>query len=149
MKSYWLAILLIIGVTMIFPSASAEIIEEKDGYIVTSSNNNYNLPEIQRLSAGLISQGQTDWYSTIVPSGKTSFYANLNWGDTSDSFSLTILAPDSTLGPYYDSADGHIDGRINLRISKSGGILSGTWWSKVYGETVNGVQSYSYSASAI
>ncbi|ADN36536.1 peptidase domain-containing protein [Methanolacinia petrolearia DSM 11571] len=149
MKLNWLAILFIIVAALAVPSVSAKIIEEKDGYIVTTCDKSLNLPEAFKSTSRSISQGQTDWYSTSVPAGKTSLYADLNWGDTSDSISLTILAPDSTLGPYYDSADGHIDGRINLRISKSSGIPSGTWWSKIYGEMVNGAQSYTYSASAI
>ena len=72
--------------------------------------------------AGSITQGQSNWYSYVVPSGKTSITTDLNWGDTSDSLSLTIFAPDGTLGPYYDSADGVTNGRINLAISRPPGL---------------------------
>lgn len=111
-------------------------------------NDNLRLPEFSRMSSSSISQGQTQWYSTVVPSGKTSFFTDLYWGVPSNSLSLTIYAPDATLGPYYDAADGRTDGRINLRISKSGGLTAGTWWSAIYGYRVSGVQSYTYSASA-
>ena len=148
MKYYWLVLLFIIGAALTVPAVSAKIIEEKDGYIVTSVDNAFNLPDIFRSGSSSVSQGQTKWYSTSVPAGKTAFYADLNWGDSSDSLALTVVAPDRTFGPYYDSADGRTDGRINIKISKSGGISSGTWRSKVYGYSVNGGQSYTYSASA-
>jgi hypothetical protein len=148
MKVHWLALLLVIGAAIAIPSVSAKIVEEKDGYIVTSGDNTIILPDIARFSSASISQGQTHWYSTAVPAGKTSFYADLYWGNPANSLALTITAPDATFGPYYDSADGTIDGRINLRISKSGGLASGTWGSRVYGYLVTGVQSYTYSASA-
>jgi hypothetical protein len=115
---------------------------------VTPGVTTLRMPEIARLSSASISEGQTHWYSTGVPLAKTSFYSDLYWGAPSNSLTLTIIAPDTTFGPYYDSADGRIDGRINLRITKSGGLTSGTWWSKVYGYRVTGAQSYSYSASA-
>lgn len=148
MKVHWLALLLVIGAALAVPVVSAKIVEEKNGYIVTPGENTIRLPEISRFSSASISQGQTQWYSTSVPTGKTSFNADLYWGNPSNSLALTITAPDATFGPYYDSADGRIDGRINLRISKSGGLASGTWWSKIYGYQVSGMQSYTYSASA-
>lgn len=148
MKVHWLALLLVIGAAIAVPSVSAKIIEEKDGYIVTSGDDTLRLLEIARFSSAAISQGQTQWYSTYVPAVKPSFNADLYWGNPSSSLALTITAPDGTFGPYYDSADGRIDGRINLRISKSGGLSSGTWWSKIYGYQVSGMQSYTYSGSA-
>jgi hypothetical protein len=148
MKVHWLVLLLVIGAALTVPAVSAKIVEEKNGYIVTPGDDTIRLPEISRLSSASISQGQTQWYSTSIPTGKTSFNANLYWGNPSNSLALTIIAPDATFGPYYDSVDGSIDGRINLRISKSGGLASGTWWSNIYGYQVSGVQSYTYSVSA-
>ena len=87
-------------------------------------------------------------YSTSVPSGKTAFILNLYWGITSNSLSLRVNAPDSTHGPYYDAAGGQAGSRINLRFSKSGGIASGIWKSYIYGHTVNGARSYTYTISA-
>jgi hypothetical protein len=148
MKVHWLALLLVIGAALIVPTVSAKIVEEKDGYIVTSGDDIIRLPDISRLSSASITQGQTQWYSTSVPAGKPSFNADLYWGNPSNSLALTITAPDATFGPYYDSADGQIDGRISLRISKSVGLTSGTWWSKLYGYQISGTQSYTYTASA-
>jgi len=149
MKVHYLALLLVVGAALFVPAVSAKIVDEKNGYIVTSGDNTIRMPEIPALATTSISQGQTVYYSTSVPSGKTAFYTDLNWGTPANSLSLTIYTPDaSVLGPYYDAADGRTDGRINLKISKSGGLPSGTWSSKVYGYRISGSQSYSHSASA-
>lgn len=113
------------------------------GYIVTPSKSNDNSSVILR-AYDTITQGETNWHSKIVSSYITTLNVNLNWGDTSDSLRLTIYTPDGyTLGPYYDSADGSIDGRINLDITNSGGIAQGTWRYCVYGYDVSGTESYS------
>lgn len=148
MRVYWLVLLIVIGATVCVTAATATHIEEKDGYIVTTGNSTNRLPEISRFSTSSIMQGQTHWYSTFIPTGKTSLYTNLYWAVPSNSLALTILAPDATFGPYYDSADGQIDGRINLRISRPSGLASGTWWSSIYGYRVAGEQSYTYTVSA-
>ncbi|WFN36586.1 hypothetical protein L1994_10660 [Methanomicrobium antiquum] len=46
MKYYWLVLLFIIGAALTVPAVSAKIIEEKDGYIVTSVDNAFNLSDI-------------------------------------------------------------------------------------------------------
>ena len=148
MKVHVLAIVLIIGMAAAIPVASAQIIEEKDGYIVATEDNSRHLVEVSRISASSITQGQTQWYSTSVSSGKTAFYADLSWGQPSSSLALTISPPGTSLGPYYDGADGVVDGRINIRVTSGGSLTPGTWWSKVYGYSVSGSQSYTYSASA-
>jgi hypothetical protein len=149
MKVHYLALLLVVGAALFVPAVSAKIVDEKNGYIVTAGDNTIRMPEIPALVTTSISQGQTVWYSTSVPSGKTAFSTDLNWGTPANSLSLTIYTPDaSVLGPYYDAADGRTDGRINLKISKTVGIPSGIWSSKVYGYRISGSQTYTYSASA-
>jgi hypothetical protein len=148
MKVHRIVLLFIIGAALLAPAVSAMLVEEKDGYIVMADTGNLRLPEVSLLRSSSISQGQTVSYSTSVPSGTAAFISDLNWGSTSNSLSLTINAPDSTLGPYYDAADGQVNGRINLRISKPGGIASGIWKSYVYGYSVSGSQSYTYTAAA-
>jgi hypothetical protein len=96
------------------------------------------------MTAGTITQGQTNWYSVVVPSGKSSITADLNWGYVPDSLTLTVIAPDGTLGPYHDASDGVTNGRIFLTFSRSGGIAPGTWVFRVYGESVLGTQSYNF-----
>lgn len=146
MKVHLLTILLLVGAALSVPAVSAKIIEEKDGYVVTSGTDSMALPGLSRLSSASISQGQTLWHPTSVSSGYTAFYSDLNWGNPSNSLALTVYPPGSQLGPYYDSDDGRTDGRITVKIQKSTGLPSGTWWSQVYGYSVTGTQSYSSTA---
>ncbi|MDY0388394.1 MAG: hypothetical protein RBT65_14990 [Methanolobus sp.] len=91
-----------------------------------------------------IAQGETNWHSEYIGSYITTLDVDLDWGDSSDSLKLTIYTADGhTLGPYYDSADGPIDGRIHLRIKNSNGIATGTWNYRVYGYSVSGTETYS------
>ncbi|MCK9579780.1 MAG: peptidase domain-containing protein [Methanoregula sp.] len=149
MKVHWLVLLIVVGVALVAPAVSAQVVEEKDGYVVTLVNDPLSLPGTARLATTSysLSQGQTMTFLTYVPSGYTAFITDLNWGVPANSLSLTIVAPDSTLGPYYDSSDGVINGRITLRISKASGLASGTWSSFVYGQSVSGSQSFTYSAA--
>lgn len=95
-----------------------------------------------------ITTGETDTFSQYVWPLTSSLMVDANWGDPSDSLSLTINAPDRTLGPYYDSSDGiGDDGRILLRVSNPGGYLTmGTWKFSVYGSRVNDVEDYTFVA---
>jgi hypothetical protein len=78
-----------------------------------------------------------------VSTYSTSLHIDLNWGNPSNSLRLKIYTPDGyTLGPYYDNADGSIDGRINIYVNNPNGIAQGTWYYEVYGYSVSGTQSY-------
>ena len=147
MKVRWIVFLIVIGALVFAPAVSAKIVETKDGYVVTTVDTSSRLPSFLPMSSASISQGKTQSYSAYIPNAKTAFTVDLNWGMHSNSLSLTINAPDTALGPYYDDADGKTDGRINLRISKSGGLASGTWWSHIYGYKVAGLQKYTYTAT--
>jgi hypothetical protein len=90
-----------------------------------------------------ISQGETNWHSKIVSTNINTLNVDLNWGDTTDSLRLKIYTPDGyVLGPYFDNADGPIDGRINLDIYNPYGIAKGTWRYEVYGYSVVGTEDY-------
>ena len=131
---------------MLISGVSAQDVGTYNGYSVTRVGN-LNLPAIMKpMTVGTISQGQTNWYSVVVPSGKTSITTDLNWGYVPDSLTLTVIAPDGTLGPYHDASDGVTNGRILLSFSRTGGIAPGTWMFKVYGENVLGTQSYNFVA---
>lgn len=134
----------LICAVMLVSGVSAQNVEINNGYIVRPVQDLNLAPLIQPLSAGTISQGQTVYYSKYVSSGTTSLVSDLNWGDTSDSLTLTITAPDATFGPYSDASDGSVNGRIYLSISKTTGLTPGTWNFRVYGERVTGTQSYSF-----
>jgi len=137
-----LHIIAILLVAMLIPFAAAEDVETTDAYIVTPASDD-SKPPITPLTRDTIEQGETDWHSLYVPPGKDNLWVDLDWGDTSDSLTLTIYPPDGTvLGPYHDADDA----RIFLCISKNGGLPSGTWDFKVYGERVQGVEDYNFVA---
>lgn len=148
MKVHWLVLLFVIGAALAVPVASAQPFDKNNGYTITPGHDAIRLPHVARLASGSVSQGQSQYYSSSVPTGKTAFYADLNWGNSANSLRLSIVAPDASFGPFYDSADGVTDGRINIVISRPSGIASGTWYSQVYGYQVTGTQSYTYSTSA-
>ena len=63
-----------------------------------------------------ITQGETNWHSKEVKDFITTLNVDLNWGNPDNSLRLTIHSPDGyAFGPYFDNADGVIDGRINLQ----------------------------------
>lgn len=96
-----------------------------------------------------ISQGQTITHNINVGSGVNYLEADLNWGDTSDSLTLSVYTPSgSKIGTYRDSSDGSVNGRIHLNIDPSQGyVQQGTWKFKVYGESVSGTQSYTFGVA--
>ncbi|MDK2831184.1 MAG: hypothetical protein PWQ75_936 [Methanolobus sp.] len=89
-----------------------------------------------------ITQGEVNWHSTYISSSNSNMIVDLNWGDTTDSLKLYVYDPSgNSYGPYYDSADGSINGRINLLLDKNPEV--GTWRCKVYGYYVVGTEDYS------
>ena len=100
-------------------------------------------------STQYISQGQTINHYVGVGSGVNYLEVDLNWGDTSDSLTLSISTPSgSKLGPYRDNYDGSVNGRIRLNIDPSQGYVEqGTWQFKVYGESVSGTEDYTFSVA--
>jgi len=90
-----------------------------------------------------ITQGETNWHSKIVSTNINTLNVDLNWGDTTDSLRLKVHTPDGyVLGPYFDDADGAVDGRIYFSIYNPDGIARGTWYYEVYGYSVVGTEDY-------
>ncbi len=144
MKVSGIFLTILVCAIVLVPGVSAQNVGTGNGYIVRPAQD-LNLPAVVLpMSAGTISQGQTAYYSKYVSSGTTTLVPDLNWGDASDSLTLTISAPDATLGPYNDASDGMVNGRIYLSISKPSGLTAGTWNFRVYGERVTGSQGYSF-----
>ena len=104
-------------------------------------------PLLSILLTQSISQGQTITNNVNVGSGVNYLEVDLNWGDTSDSLTLSVYTPSgSKLGTYRDNSDGSVNGRIRLNINPSQGyVQQGTWKFKVYGESVSGTQSYTFN----
>ena len=121
-------------------------VKDKNSYVVTPAKIKEVLQDGVigvKTSSGTITQGETNWHSEYIGYFTKDLYVDLNWGDSSDSLKLTIYTPDNQiLGPYYDSADGRIDGRIYLHIYNSNGIATGTWNYRVYGQSVSGTETY-------
>jgi|SRR5271157_1411012 len=90
-----------------------------------------------------ISQGQTQWFTKYINQGCPGFYTNFYWGNPSNSLQLTIFTPDGyVIGPLNDGSDGVIDGAISLYIWRNGGLAGGTYYERVYGQSVTGQQSF-------
>jgi len=144
MKVSGTSLAILVCAIMLISGVSAQDVDNHTGYTVTPAGNLHQPAVMAPLTVGTITQGETDWYSVVVPSGRSSITVNLNWGNPSNSLSLAAIAPDGTIGPFYDSSDGTTDGRIFLTISRPGGIAPGTWYFRVYGVSVVGTQSYNF-----
>lgn len=146
MKETGTILAILVCAVVLISGVSAQDSDTSNGYVVTPGES-LHLPAVMSpMTAGTITQGETDWYSYVVPPGTTSLTVDLNWGYAPDSLTLTAIAPDGTLGPYHDADDGATNGRIFLTFSKSSGLAAGTWVFKVYGEKVLGAQSYNFVA---
>jgi len=75
-----------------------------------------------------------NYYNDVVPHGKQHEWVDLDWKDPSKDLKLTIFAPDATLGPYSDTADGKKDGRIFLDIASRLNVTTGHWFFRVQNE---------------
>ncbi|MFA5331984.1 MAG: hypothetical protein WC342_06360 [Methanoregula sp.] len=78
-------------------------------------------------SAVVPEEGNTQIFTKYVTENTTYILVDLNSGDTDDPISLSIITPDRVLGPFTDSSDGAIDGRIYLRIDRPGNLTQGRW----------------------
>ena len=143
MKVSGIGIGILICAILLVSGVSAQSVEKIKMYTVTPSGN-LHAPTLTPLVTSTISQGQIVAYSRVISPGTSSMIVDLNWVNTANSLSLTIVAPDETLGPYYDISDGQTDGRIALSISSSTGLTPGTWKFYVKGYQVSGVQTYSF-----
>lgn len=146
MKVYGINLAILVCTLVLISGVSAQNVDNHAGYGVTPAGSMYLSQVMSPFTVGTITTGETDWFSASVSPGKTAETADLNWGYAPDSLTLTVIAPDGTLGPYHDADDGVKDGRIFLTFSRAGGIAPGTWNFKVYGENVLGSQSYNFVA---
>lgn len=162
MKTWKMLILCVIIGLIAVPTVSAEkeysensnnkvILDsaEKD-YVVSSwTGNSFDIENslFSTLLTQSISQGQTITNNVNVGSGVNYLEVDLNWGDTSDSLTLSVYTPSgSKLGTYRDNSDGSVNGRVHFSIDPSQGyVQQGTWKFKVYGESVSGTEEYTFN----
>jgi hypothetical protein len=137
---------LIVAALVLAPIVCAQDVENEIHYTVTPGELSL-AGSAPPKAYDTIRTGETDTFSKYVLPLTSSLMVDANWGDASDSLALTIIAPDQTVGTFYDSSDGTVDGRILLRVSNPGGYLTmGTWKFGVYGASVDGVEDYSFVA---
>jgi hypothetical protein len=154
-KSGIILVLLVAVAILVTASASAAsanktTVPSTDGWIVTplnpSASSMVSTSALSAMATNVyyITQGQNNWKSFYVPSGSTGVTIDLNWGNSANSLQLTMYASDgSVAGPFYDSADGRIDGRICISLSRNDEIIpSGTYYDKTYGYKVSGTEDY-------
>jgi len=162
MKIWKMLILCIIIGLIAVPTVSAEkgyAENSKNKVVLDSTDKNYivsswieNPFDIENSVSSLrstqyIIQGQTINHNVNVGSGVNYLEVDLNWGDTSDSLTLSVYTPSgSKVGTYRDNYDGSVNGRIHFSIDPSQGyVQQGTWNFKVYGESVSGSESYTFN----
>jgi len=137
-------ILLLFSATLALAAISEEQmnIAKTGGYIIEPGNSTGGGSAIDSVYA-TITQGKTNWHTKDVTTFITTLNVDLNWGNSGNSLRLKIYSPDGyVFGPYFDNADGVINGRINLNINNPNGIARGTWYYEVYGYSVAGTEDY-------
>lgn len=124
-----------------------------DSYIVTpaeeSSPSNSN-SIISAMSTQYIGQGQTIVHQISTgPTRRSYIEVDLNWGDKSDSLTLTVYSPSGCLGTYNDKYDGVVNGRIHINIKSPKGYIEPNqiWKFNVCGASVRGTEDYTFNAA--
>ena len=111
-----IVLVLMFSVSIAAAAASEESINmaKSGGYTVTPAQSTGDVSILWVYDT--ITQGETNWHSKEVKDFITTLNVDLNWGNPDNSLKLTIHSPDGyVFGPYFDNADGVIDGRINLQ----------------------------------
>ena len=144
MKVLWIAVLLCVGAVLVLAlTLPYETFHDWNNTTMGENNflngsreinlNNLLPPQIQERGGntttlfGTAGGNKTALFSKYVSADTRYIVVSLYSGDISDPISVTIITPDSTLGPFYDGSDGVIDGRIDLKISDPDGMTPGLW----------------------
>lgn len=142
----YLILVAAIAMLIISPAVASEeklIVDQQNGYTVTTGTPDKQTDGLRTVFSS-IAQGQTNWHYKYVSSSTSILNIDLDWGNPSNSLSLTVYTADGKiLGPYYDSIDGSNDGKISIQITNPEGIEPGRWDYKVYGYSVSGTEDYS------
>lgn len=85
-----------------------------------------------------IKTGESVSYHRSIPSGMSDITCDLNWLNPKSSLKITIFGPDGMMGPYFDSSDGKVDGRIFLQISRDRDLTGGNWYVVIEAEKTAG-----------
>jgi hypothetical protein len=75
--------------------------------------------------------GTSAFYKQTVAPGAKETWIDLEWPDSCAALDLMVYAPDATLGPFNDTADGRRDDRIFLNIAGKGNVTPGDWYYRI------------------
>ena len=133
MKELWIAVLLCAGALLVLASVlPADQFSDRSGQPLAGENSLQGPG--QDVVAGLFAEhngtrsgNRSALFSKDVAAGTRYIVVSLYSGDITDPISVTIITPDRTLGPFFDNADGSIDGRIDLKISNPETVTPGLW----------------------
>lgn len=85
----------------------------------------WNLPPIPR------------FYRETLPAGVDRQWIDLSWNNLNNPHTVVIYTPDTTLGPYQNSHNGVLDGRIFLEISSDSDLPPGTWYYQIRSDRIS------------
>ncbi|MFA5332179.1 MAG: hypothetical protein WC342_07350 [Methanoregula sp.] len=71
------------------------------------------------------------FFKETVKAGAQETWIDLAWPGSGSSLDLMVYAPDATLGPFNDTADGRADNRIFLDIAGEHNVTPGDWYFMV------------------
>ncbi|MFA5237871.1 MAG: hypothetical protein WC362_08475 [Methanoregula sp.] len=82
--------------------------------------------------------GTSAFYRQTVKTGAHETWIDLAWPSRLNAaLDLMVYAPDATLGPFKDTADGISDSRIFLDIAGEGNVTPGDWYYRVRNQDGN------------
>jgi hypothetical protein len=133
MRILWIAVLLCAGAVFVLALAPPGAIPQDHTYaphaVVSPLNSSVDgvVNSLMPRQDVTETEIKTAIFSKNVAPGTKYIVVSLYSGDTTDPISVTIITPDKTLGPYYDTSDGVADGRIDLKISNPESMTPGLW----------------------
>ncbi|MCK9592497.1 MAG: hypothetical protein M0Q91_10870 [Methanoregula sp.] len=71
------------------------------------------------------------FYRETLPGGVDRQWIDLSWNNLNNPHTVVIYTPDTSLGPYQNTDDGVLDGRIFLEISSDSDLTPGTWYYQI------------------
>jgi|GEM_PF-1667204 len=71
------------------------------------------------------------FYRETLPGGVDRQWIDLSWNNLNNPHTVVIYTPDTTLGPYQNTDNGVLDGRIFLEISSDSDLPPGTWYYQI------------------
>ena len=88
--------------------------------------------------------GSSRFYREIIPPGTSRSWVDLAWNPDPGPYTLYVYSPDTVLGPYGNSANGVLDGRIFLEIAADSNLTPGSWYYQVRGNGNPPCNGYSF-----